>query len=359
MKVNATQVLEKVVSLNASDLHISVGSTPFVRIRTRLQPLEGYDVLSLEDVETFLSQLVDTQQREVLSVNKELDFSVALGTKARFRVNAFYQKGYPSISLRYIPITVPSFNDLKLPSYIKNLCLLKQGLVLVVGPTGQGKSTTIAAMIDQVNETRAEHIITIEDPIEYVFSNKKSLIEQREMYLDTHSWDISLKSILRQDPNVVLIGEMRDAETMSTALQIAETGHLVFATLHTNSAAQTVDRIISSFPTEKQSEVKTQLSQVLEVIISQRLLPSETMGVVPALEILLGNDAVRNLIREGKSHMLDNVINTSFQLGMTSLERSLAELMNNGIVTYEEGLKFANRPEELKRLVTTRVVKKK
>lgn len=316
-----------------------------------LQILSEFPPLSVDDVEYFLSQIIDTQQRELLEINKELDFSVALGTKARFRVNAFFQKGYPSAALRYIPITIPALESLNLPNYIANLCNLKQGLILVVGPTGHGKSTTIASMLDRINETRSEHIITIEDPIEYVFTNKKSLIEQRELFLDTHSWGVALKSVLRQDPNVVLIGEMRDAETISSALQISETGHLVFATLHTNSASQTVERIIASFPSDKQDEIRTQLSQVIEVVISQRLIPSEKKKVVPAIEVMLGSDAVKNLIREGRAHMLDNVIKTSSQVGMVSLEKSMADLIKGGLITFEEAAKYTTRPDELRRAV--------
>ena len=351
MKINATQLLEKVISLKASDLHICVGSPAFMRINTVLRPVDDVPPLTVDDVEYFLSQILDSQQREVLEINKELDFSVALGAKARFRVNAFFQKGYPSVALRYIPIRVPTFEELHLPQHLATICNLKQGLILVVGPAGQGKSTTIASIIDKINETRSEHILTVEDPIEYVFTNKKSLIEQREMYLDTHSWEVALKSILRQDPNVVLIGEMRDASTMSTALQISETGHLVFATLHTSSASQTVERIISSFPSEKQGEIRTQLAQVLRVIMSQRLLQSDQHQIVPAVEVLINNDAVSNLIREGKTHMLDNVINTSYQMGMISLDRSMADLVSSNMVTFEEALKFSMRPAELKRLV--------
>lgn len=357
MKINATQLLEQVVSLNASDLHVSVGSKPYVRISTALRTLDEYEPLSTDDVEYFLSQILDTQQREMLEVNKELDFSVALGSKARFRVNAFFQKGYPSAALRHIPLLVPSFSQLNLPAYLQNLCNLKSGLVLVVGPTGHGKSTTIASMIDKINETRAEHIITVEDPIEYIFVNKKSLIEQREMYLDTHDWTLALKSMLRQDPNIMLIGEMRDTETISSVLEIAETGHLVFATLHTNSASQTIERVISSFPSEKQNEIRVQLAQVLEVVISQRLLPSPQKGVIPALEIMLANDAVKNLIREGKTHMLDNVINTSSQVGMVSLDRSIASLVNQGVVDYSEAIKFSLRPEEFKRMVDSKFLR--
>ena len=351
MKINVTQMLEKVVDMDASDLHISVGARPFVRVNTALKPLNEYQVLTLDDVEFILSQIIDTKQRDLLDINKELDFSIALGQKARFRVNAFFQKGYPSLSLRYIRMQIPTFEDLRLPSIVNSICNLRQGLVIVVGPAGQGKSTTIASMIDYINGTRAEHIITIEDPIEYVFTNKLSLIEQREMYLDSHSWDISLRSVLRQDPNVVFIGEMRDTDTIRSALQIAETGHLVFTTLHTNSASQTIDRIISSFEMEKQNEVKSQLSQVIEVIISQRLLPSSKEGAIVACELMIKNDAISNLIREGKAHMIDNVINTSAQYGMISMEKSIANLVTAGLVTMEDGMKYSSKPGELRRLV--------
>jgi twitching motility protein PilT len=351
MKLNATQLLEKVVDLNASDLHLSVGAKPEIRINTKLQPLEDYPTLSTDDLEYALSQILDAKQRELLEINKELDFSIALGQKARFRINAYFQKGYPAIAFRYIPLEVPSFEQLHLPPNLETICLLKQGLIIVAGPAGHGKSTTIASMIEKINLTRAEHIITIEDPIEYIFTSKKSLIEQREMFLDTHSWEVALKSILRQDPNVVFIGEMRDTDTMRSALQIAETGHLVFTTLHTNSASQTVDRIISSFPTEKQGEVRNELGSVIDVVISERLLPSASLGVVPAFEIMVNNDAISNLIREGKPHMIDNVINTSAQFGMISLEKSMAELVKSKVITFEDAIKFATRPNELKRFV--------
>jgi len=351
MKFNAVQILEKVVSLNASDLHISVGSAPVIRINRKLSPLDEVGPMMVGDVEFFLSQILEKEQRDLFEVNKELDFSVALGSKARFRVNVFYQKGYPSIALRLIPFVPPKLEELNLPKVVTNLCDIRQGLIIVAGPTGHGKSTTIAAMIDRINETRAEHILTIEDPIEFIFTNKLSLIEQREMYLDTHAWDVSLKSVLRQDPNIVMIGEMRDIETINSALQIAETGHLVFTTLHTNSAAQSVDRIVSSFPDEKRSEVRLQLSQVLEVIISQRLLPSATKGMVPAVEVLLASDAVKNLIREGKTHLLDNVISNSISMGMNPLDRSLALLVNEGTVDINDALRLSSRPEELRRLV--------
>ncbi|OGC68681.1 hypothetical protein A2415_01875 [candidate division WWE3 bacterium RIFOXYC1_FULL_39_7] len=351
MKINATQLLEKTIAANSSDLHVVVGAKPFLRINTKLSVMEDMPPFTVDDVEFFLSQILDQDQRQILEVNKELDFSISLGTKSRFRVNAFYQKGYPSVALRVIPLVIPSIESLGLPSNLINICDLKQGLVLVVGPTGQGKSTTLAAMIDRINDSRSEHILTVEDPIEYVFTNKKSLIEQREMFLDTHSWEVALKSILRQDPNVVLIGEMRDIETMSAALQISETGHLVFATLHTTSASHTIERIIASFPESKRAEVRVQLAQVIEVIISQRLLPSEKKGMVPAVEIMLGTDAVKNIVREGKTHMLDNVINTSAQVGMISLERSLAIHVSGGLVDYDVAAKYTSKPDELKRLL--------
>ena len=245
-------------------------------------------------------------------------------------------------------MNIPKLDDLNLPNTVEQLTNLKQGLVLVVGPTGHGKSTTIAAMIDRINDTRSEHIVTIEDPIEYVFTNKKSLIEQREMYLDTHSWDVALKSVLRQDPNIVMVGEMRDAQTMSAVLQISETGHLVFATLHTNSAAQTIERMIVAFPEGKQGQIRQQLAQVMEAVVSQRLLQKKGGGLIPAAEILVATSAVRNLIREGKTHMIDNVISTSLGMGMIDLEHSLADMVTKGLIDAEEAMKYSTKPDNLR-----------
>ncbi len=347
-KLNATPLLEKILDLNASDLLLSVTNVPIIRVHGKLQQLPGYEPLTALDIEFFLSQILKADQKDILDVNKEIDFSVALGNKARFRVNAFFQKGYPSVALRAIPLRVPNLEELNLPKIVEQLTNLKQGLVLVVGPTGHGKSTTIAAMIEKINETRSEHIITIEDPIEYIFFNKKSLIEQREMYLDTHSWDVALKSVLRQDPNIVMVGEMRDTQTMSAVLQISETGHLVFATLHTNSAAQTIERIIVSFPESKQGQVRQQLSQVIEAVVSQRLVQAKGGGLIPAVEILLSTGAVRNLIREGKTHMIDNVISTSLGIGMIDLDHSLAELAMQNKVDIEEAMKYSLKPDNLR-----------
>lgn len=351
MQINASQLLESILNINASDLHLTVGMPPIVRVNTALSPMENMEALTTEDVQLFLTKVLTEEQKNILEVNKEVDFSIALGSKARFRVNAFYQKGYPSIALRVIPMVIPSINDLNLPPVLEKLVELRQGLILVVGPTGHGKSTTIASMVDKINETRAEHIITIEDPIEYIFTNKKSLIEQREMYLDTHSWDSALRAVLRQDPNIVFIGEMRDTETIQSTLTIAETGHLVFATLHTNSAAQSIDRIVSSFPEVKQIQIRLQLAQALEAIVSQRLLSSGSKGVVPAIELLLATDAVKNIIREGKTFQLNNVISTSSNVGMMTLESSLALLIEKGDVTQEDALKYSMDPEMLRRLL--------
>lgn len=349
--MNVSQLLEKVLTLNASDLHLAVGLPPFVRINTVLGPLPDSEALAEDDVHFFLSKVLTEEQKNILEVNKEVDFSVSLSNKARFRVNAFYQRGYPSVALRVIPMVIPQLESLNLPEVLVKLCTIKQGLVIVCGPTGHGKSTTIASMIDHINNVRSEHIITIEDPIEYIFTNKLSLVEQREMYLDTHSWDGALRAILRQDPNVVFIGEMRDMETMQSVLKIAETGHLVLTTLHTNSASQSIDRMISVFPETKQGQIRLQLAQTLEAVISQRLLPSEEKGVVPAIELMLGSDAVRSLIREGKTFQLDNVIGTSSNVGMIGLEASLALLVNKGDITDETAMRYANNPEFLRRLL--------
>jgi twitching motility protein PilT len=349
MNFSAPKILEKMVWLDASDLHLTVGSPPVVRIKRNLSPLSDFPSMSIEDVNSFLQQVLEPDQVSILEVSKELDFSISLGSKARFRVNAFYQKGYPSVALRYILQIIPTLAELRLPPILGGLANVKQGLILVVGPAGHGKSTTIASILDQINQTRAEHIITLEDPIEYIFVNKKSLIEQRELYVDTASWDNALKSILRQDPDVVFIGEMRDADTTLSALRIAETGHLVFATLHTNSAAQTVERIVSTFPPDKQNGFQSQLSSILEAVISLRLLPAKDGGVQPAVEIMLGTDAIRNIIREGKYEQINNVINTSSPLGMTSLDRSLAALIEKGVVEPDEALRYALNPDQVRR----------
>ena len=283
--------------------------------------------------------------------NKELDFSFALGEVARFRVNAFYQKGYLSAALRLIPNRIPTLEELHLPSTFGNLTKLRQGLILVAGPTGHGKSTTIASLINKINEEKGVHVVTVEDPIEYVYPSRKALIAQREMHLDTHSWEISLRSVLREDPDVVLIGEMRDYETIESVLTIAETGHLVFATLHTNSAAQTLDRVVGVFPESQQEQVRMQLSNILEAVLSLRLIPAAQAGRYPAIEVLLATPAVRNVIREGKTHLIDNIIQTSANVGMSTLESSLAGLIKSNKISLETALSYSLRPQDLMREV--------
>ncbi len=345
-------LLHKVLEAKASDLHLTVGAPPTLRVDGQLTPVVGTEVLTSDTAKNLVFELLSEEQKEVFLANKELDFSYSLpDIKARFRVNAFFQRGEISAALRHIPLQVPSLEELNLPPILADFCKLPQGFILVTGPTGHGKSTTVAAMIRQINETRKVHIVTIEDPIEYIFSHQKSLIEQRELHLDTHSWEIALRSALREDPDVVFIGEMRDFETISAAVTIAETGHLVLATLHTNSAAQTIDRIIDVFPEHQQQQIRIQLAATIEGIVAQRLVPAIGGGRVPACEILLATAAVRNIIRERKTHQIDNVITTSVDLGMASLERSLAELVKAGKVSLEEAQMHTLRPQELKRLV--------
>ena len=351
MPLEIQKYLEYTISHNASDLHLMVGALPVVRIDGDLRPVSGEDILTSERVEALIFDMTSPEQKDLLLTNKEVDFSFALGQVARFRVNAFYEKGYLAAALRLIPMKIRTVEELNLPPIISRFADLPQGMVLVTGPTGQGKSTTLAALINQINETRSAHILTIEDPIEYVYPVKRALIAQRELHLDTHSWDIALRSALREDPDVVLIGEMRDYETISAALTIAETGHLVFATLHTNSASQTIDRIIDVFPEHQQAQVRQQLASILEGVVSQRLIPAVEGGRLPAVEILTASSAVRATIRDGKTHLLDNIIQTSSAQGMILLETSLAALVKQGKISYETALAHTLRTEELNRLV--------
>lgn len=343
--------MQKTIELNSSDLHLTVGAAPTLRVQGDLTPVPGTEILGPDQVEQLVFELVSDDQKDLLLTQKEIDFSFAYGEEARFRVNAFHQRGYLAASLRRIPLKIPTLEELNLPPVLAEFCNLPQGFILLTGPTGHGKSTTIAAMIQRINETRPVHIITIEDPIEYIYPHQKSLVDQREMHLDTYSWEVALRSALREDPDVVMIGEMRDYETIASAITIAETGHLVFATLHTNSAAQTVDRIIDAFPETQQLQVRIQLSSILEGVIAQRLVPSLQGDLVPAVEIMLPSSAVRSVIREGKTHQLDNIIATSFDQGMVSLERALAKLVNDGKLDLQVAKRHALRPEELTRLV--------
>lgn len=346
------QLLQYVVDHQASDLHLVVGVPPTVRIDGNLVAVPAEAVLTGLVVEQLVAGVVTTPQKEVLLTNKELDFSFALGDKARFRVNAYFQRGSMAASFRLIPNVIPTIDSLGLPKILHTFTTLKQGFILVTGPTGHGKSTTLAAMLDEINHTRPVHIITIEDPIEYVYTPAKSIVSQREVRTDTHSWEIALRSILREDPDVVLVGEMRDFETIAAALTIAETGHLVFATLHTNSAAQTVDRIVDVFPESQQAQVRLQLSGNLEAVFSQRLVPKTGGGRAVAYEIMLGTQAVKTAIRESKSHMLDNIILTSAEYGMATLENSLAQLTKAGVISLGTAQAYAMRPGDVTRFMT-------
>lgn len=343
------ELLDLVVTKDASDLHIVVGSPPSVRIDGNIL-FVGSEPLTHDAAQQIVFSLLSAEQRDQFQVNRELDFSYQYGSKGRFRINVYYQQNHPSAALRLIHAVIKTPEELKLPQIIHTFATLKQGFVLVTGPTGHGKSSTLAAIIEEINRTRSEHVVTIEDPIEFIYQPKKSVISQREMKQDTHSWDIALRSVLREDPNIVLVGEMRDFETIAAALTVAETGHLVFATLHTNSAAQTIDRIIDVFPEEQQQQVRQQLAGTLEAVFSQRLVPAIPSGRVPAAEILLGTPAVRNLIREGKTHQIDNIIQTSGAFGMTTLEASLAAWLRAGVITVETAKAYAFRPGEIERL---------
>ncbi len=346
--------LEKVVSTNSSDLHIISGYPPIIRRESVLSPIPGEEVLTPTKTKEMVFTILTVEQRDLLTVNKEVDFSYSLGGKARFRVNAYNQRGSIAAAFRYIPAKIRTVEELNLPKVCHTFAELRQGFILVTGPTGHGKSTTLAAIIDEINKLKSCHIVTIEDPIEYVYSPAKSIVSQRELHGDTHSWDIALRSVLREDPDVVLVGEMRDYETIRSALTIAETGHLVFATLHTNSAAQTVDRIVDVFPEHQQSQIRMQLSLTLEAVFSQRLIPSLKGGMVPAAEILVATPAVKTTIREGKTHLINNIIQTSAEVGMLTLEMSLADLIRRGWVSFELAREYCLRPEELTRLVKGR-----
>lgn len=347
------QLLQLIVDKNASDLHLVAGLPPSLRVDGSLVKVPGEQILTKETIESLIKSFMNAEQSERATVNKEIDFALSFSQDARFRVNVYHQRGTLAAVLRRIPLKIPTMEQLGLPEVCKNFTKLKQGLVLITGPTGHGKSTTLAAMLNEINAARPVHILTIEDPIEFVFIPQTATISQREMREDTLSWEIALRSALREDPDVVLVGEMRDFETIAAALTIAETGHLVFATLHTNSASQTIDRIVDVFPEQQQAQVRMQLSNVLEGVFSQRLIPKIGGGRVAAYEVLTGTGAVKTTIREGKTHQIDNIIQTSLEFGMTTLERVLSEFVLKGLVSQDEAKSFSIRPEELGRLLAS------
>lgn len=350
-EVRIELLLEDVIRKRASDLHLQVGLPPMLRIDGALTPVAGMDALNEEAVEKLVFAILDEEQQQILLKDKEFDFSFAFGDLGRFRVNAFHERGNLAAALRLIPNEIKTIAELGMPQVVSSFANYPRGLVLVTGPTGSGKSTTLAALLDKINTERSHHVITIEDPIEFTHKSKKSVVVQREVHYDTYSFSAALRSSLRQDPDVVLIGEMRDLETISAAITIAETGHLVFATLHTNSAAQSIDRMIDVFPPHQQPQIRAQLANILMGICSQRLVPAIGGGRLAAAEILVATPAVRNIIREGKSHQLDAVIQTGADVGMQSMDRTLAGMVQGGLVTYEEARNFAVDLTEFDRMM--------
>ena len=344
------KLLDLAIERKASDLHLTVGVPPTIRIDGQLIPVPGEQALKEEDVTKLIQSFMTPEQIERLKIRKELDFS--FGYKdTRFRTNSYFQKGNLAASLRLIPKLIKNIQELGLPPVLDKFTSPSQGFFIITGPTGHGKSTTLAAMINYINQTRAEHIVTIEDPIEYVFEHDKSIISQREVGSDTNSFAYALRSALREDPNIVLIGEMRDLETIEAALTLAETGHLVFTTLHTNSASQTADRVIDVFPPHQQQQVRMQLASVLLGVASQRLIPRTSGGRVAACEIMVASSAVRATIREGKTHQLPNIIQTSAAEGMITLDKVLAELVSKGEISIDNALTWALDPKAFKMMV--------
>ena len=345
------KLLELTIKEQASDLHFSVGHPPILRISSQLVPLVKEKKLTEEDTKNLAFILMTDPQRERFLGDKEIDFSYKFKERSRFRVNIFFQKGYISCALRLVPAKIKTINELNLPPVLYEFTKANQGFVLICGPSSQGKSTTLAALLDEINHTRSDHIVTIEDPIEYVFIPDKAIIDQREVGRDTLSFAKALRSTFRQDPDVIMVGEMRDPETISTAITAAETGHLVFATLHTNSASQTMHRIVDSFPSIQQSQIRSQISGSLLGVVSQRLVPRIKGGVIPACEVMISNPAVANLIRENKIHEIPTVIETSLEEGMISLNRSLAGLVKRKEISLENALNYSLSPKELKILI--------
>jgi twitching motility protein PilT len=341
--------LDELWERGGTDLMITTGSAPRIRVDGQLKPIEGVATLTATETELILDGLLDEPLEEIFENRKDVDFAFTWHDRARVRGNAFMQKGDIAISLRMIPSRIPTFEELGLPAAARWLSKLPRGLILVTGPTGSGKSTTLASMIDYINTNRSLHVLTIEDPIEYVHNHKRSVVNQREIGTDSGSFERALRSALREDPDVLLVGEMRDLESIQIALTMAETGHLVFGTLHTNDAAQAVDRVIDVFPAWRQDQIRIQLSASLAAIIAQRLVPKAGGGLVAAFEILVATSATRNMIREGKSNQLRNIMTTSKGDGMQTMENNLAELVNAGTVSYEDALSVSAYPKELAR----------
>ncbi|MDB5225224.1 MAG: twitching motility protein twitching motility protein PilT [Candidatus Adlerbacteria bacterium] len=350
-KTKLNTLIELVIAQGASDLHLSTGVQPIIRVSGSLTPILSEQALTQEDMMGLIGEMISPERKQKFMQAQEADFSYAHGDKARFRGNAYFERGRPGVALRLIPRQIRTLAELNLPPALASFAGREQGFFLVVGPVGQGKTTTLAALIEKINQERAEHIVTIEDPIEYLFENKKSLIEQREVRVDTTDFPQALTSVFRQDVDVLMLGEMRDPETMAAAVTAAETGHLVFSTLHTNNAAQTIDRIIDTFPAAQQDQIRVQLAGSLAGIFSQRLVPRVSGGLIPACELLISNPAVQNLIREKRSHEIQTVIETGAQEGMIDMNRSLADLVRAGEISVESAYARSLNPNVLQRLI--------
>ena len=344
------ELVDLILKEGASDLHLSPGRTPIIRVAGSLIPLMKKPVITENDMKGYMDVFLTPEGKEILRTTKDIDFSYNL-THARFRGNVFYRQAQPAIALRLIPKTIRTLSELNLPPILESFTRKSQGFFLCVGPIGQGKTTTLACLIEMINQTRTEHILTIEDPIEYLFESKKSIIDQREVRIDTPDFANALTAMFREDIDVCMVGEMRDTTTMATAVTAAETGHLVFSTLHTNNAAQTIDRIIDSFPSTQQDQIRVQLAGSLSGIFSQRLIPRISGGLVPAYELLINNNAVSNLIRERRTHEINTVIETGSQQGMIDMNRSLAELVRAGEITVENAYTYSMNPKTLERLI--------
>ena len=346
------ELLERMVEANASDLHVTTGTPPAVRVRGDVERLDGFDALSPEETQQLLYRILSSEQQKNLELNRQLDFSYSMPGLARFRVNVYFQRESLGAAFRLIPTELKTLEELGIPDSLHVLAEKPRGLVLVTGPTGSGKSTTLAAIIDEINRNRSEHILTIEDPIEFLHRHKRCIVNQREIGPDATSFANALRAALRQDPDVILVGEMRDLETISTALTAAETGHLVFGTLHTQSAPSTIDRIIDVFPASQQGQIRVQLAATLQGIVTQNLLPTaDGGGRVPALEILLPDDAVRNLIRQAKIEQIYSVMQTSSGTGMQTMEQALADMTIRRLITPQVAFSRCSRPEQLRGLL--------
>jgi twitching motility protein PilT len=345
-------LLEQMVARNASDLHVTAGTPPAIRVRGHIQPLESVPALASEDLQQLLYRILSSEQQKHLEIKRQLDLAYSVPGLARFRVNVYFQRGTLGAAFRLIPHELKTLEELGLPSGLHALTQKPRGIVLVTGPTGSGKSTTLAAMIDEINRTRSEHILTIEDPIEFLHRHKRCIVNQREIGPDATSFAEALRGALRQDPDVILLGEMRDLETIGTALTAAETGHLVFGTVHTQSAPSTIDRLIDVFPAAQQEQIRIQIAATLQGVVTQSLLPTaDGKGRAPAIEILLPDDAVRNLIRQAKVEQIYSVMQTSTGRGMQTMEQSLAELVLRGVISIEIALGASSRPEQLEGLL--------